>query len=66
MTAPVPTVCPSCEGEEFIEFEWESRTFTLPCPECCCLICGKPGQRRSECDRCFTAEDALAVRRADR
>lgn len=40
MTAPEPTVCPTCKGDRAVRGEPRPSTTVRPCPECCCDRCG--------------------------
>ncbi len=67
MTAPAPTACSTCGGCRTASLRWlgGNRWTAEPCPDCCCAVCGVPTTTPPECDRCFIAEDAAAVRRED-
>jgi hypothetical protein len=53
-----PTPCEQCGGSrEMPDF--------LPCPECCCEVCGKETDTPPECGDCALTEDDAARRRAD-
>jgi hypothetical protein len=71
MTAPEPTVCPTCEGNEevgslvrdhggaVIEIQF------FPCPDCCCSTCGRTTDTPPVCLDCDLAADATYERRCD-
>ena len=71
MTVPEPSVCATCDGERVVAEDClkpECRscpTATLPCPDCCCEVCGKPTDTPPECRDCAVAEETAAKRRAD-
>jgi hypothetical protein len=54
-----------CRGDEWVTYRREALLVEIPCPGCCCRVCGKPGAA-PECGRCFDTENALADRREDR
>lgn len=60
-----PQVCPTCQGEEWLVIQRGAFSLDVPCPGCCCRVCGKPGAG-PECGRCFDEENARAERREDR
>ena len=62
MTAPAPTVCRFCGGEETMPvIEMRGNVVevakVLPCPFCCCDICGQPTDTPPVCARCDIADD---------
>lgn len=63
MTVPEPTRCGTCGGDELISIGGPD---TVPCPECCCQICGKPTTMPPECLDCAADEESKAKRREDR
>lgn len=64
---PLPTACDVCDGDQAVVVgEIDGMVQLEPCTGCCCGVCGDPTDTPPECARCQTAEDARAVRRADR
>lgn len=69
MTAPAPSVCPTCDGDGYVEMwgDWTSPhnvIVTRPCPDCVCICGGPLGHWCELLDD--IAEDRMRVRRADR
>lgn len=58
MTAPEPTVCPACEGNEEVGSLVRDHggavveILFLPCPDYCCSTCGEPTETPPICARC--------------
>lgn len=61
-----PTACGTCLGETTVVVEQRGTEVEVPCPGCCCVICGQTTTTPPECLDCFCREDVSAVRRADR
>lgn len=74
MTAPAPTVCRRCDGDQVIRYTLRYRedddaiiTRVVPCHACVCAECGTTRDvNDGMCGGCYDDADALAVRRADR
>lgn len=70
MTTPEVIVCDLCDGDGTLLVldlgPSRSTSTSLPCPGCCCTICGKPTDTPPVCAHCDAVEDAAAQRRADR
>lgn len=68
-TTVTAAVCDLCDGEgTLLVLDLGRRTTTgeLPCPGCCCAVCGKPTDTPPVCAHCDAVEDAAAQRRSDR
>lgn len=66
MTAPAPTVCPTCEGYGVVVRSLNADVQQLlPCFACRCSTCGQPCEYPPQCKDCAADEDAAAKRRAD-
>lgn len=61
----VAVVCPTCLGDTTVAVERHGVEVEVPCPGCCCGICGATTDTPPECLACFCREDASAKRRAD-
>lgn len=58
MTAPAPTVCVGCDGDQV--------RGDLPCPSCCCVCCGDTTTTPPVCLPCDAADDTAFRRGQDR
>lgn len=70
MSRPVaaPSVCPTCGGDDFIEYT-DGRRIAIErgCPDCRCVICGaRTDVIGGECGHCHDRADAAYERRCDR
>lgn len=73
MTAPAPTVCVRCDGDQVIRYTLRYRegdtaiTRVVPCHACVCAECGTNRDvNDGMCGGCYDDADAVAARRADR